>query len=166
MLPVTERELRESFINCSKGERAKIPLPSPLAGIDFAELDFLGWRDPKAPERGYVVADIDGRPVGLAMRAATKGAKNFTKSTMCSICLTPHTSSGVTLFTAALRGESGRNGNTVGNYMCSDLQCSRYVRGTLRTEAIVTMAETLDPAERIARLSERMAAFVARVEAG
>jgi hypothetical protein len=155
--PLTETQLRDSFINCSKGERARIALPRTVA---FEDLDFLGWRDPKAPDRGYLVTWLDGRPVGIALRAATRGAKSLTRSTMCSMCMTPHTSSGVTLFTAAV---AGRGGDSVGNYMCANLQCSRYLRGSLKSEAIVDMAETLDLASRVERLETRMAAFVARV---
>ena len=36
----------------------------------------------------------------------------------------------VRLFTAARSGESGRNGNTVGTYICADLACSLIIRIT------------------------------------
>jgi len=158
---LTEGQIRDSFVNCSKGERGRIALPGVLGDLAFEDLDFLGWRDPKAPDRGYLVTWLDGRPVGIAMRAAARGgAKSFTRSTMCSMCLTPHASSGVTLFTAAV---AGRGGNSVGNYMCANLQCSRYLRGALKSEAIVDMAETLDLATRVERLETRVAAFVGRV---
>ena len=163
MEPLTAAQLRDSFINCSKGERSKIAVP---ADVSFDGLDFLGWRDAKAPDRAYLVTWADGRPVGIAMRAASKGTRSLTRSTMCSMCLTAHTSSGVTLFTAPLRGESGRNGNTVGNYMCANLQCSRYVRGELKSDAIVPVVETVDLDTRVERLRTRVSAFVAKVSAG
>ena len=165
MRAITETDLRESFVNCSKGERSKLALPGPLAGVDFDNLDFLGWRDPKSPERAYIVAESDARLVGIVLRAASKSAKNLARSSMCSVCMTPHTSSGVALLSAPLAGAAGRKGDSAGVYMCADLQCSRYVRGTLRSEAIVSMAETIDVDTKIDRLRQRLDAFVTRIAA-
>jgi hypothetical protein len=163
---VTESELRDSFVNCSKGERAKLGLPGPLAAIDFDQLDFLGWRDPKAPERAYVVTETGSGTVGIVLRIASKSARNLTKSGMCSICMTVHASSGVALLSAPLAGAAGRNGNSAGVYMCADLQCSRYVRGELRSDAIVTMSETIDLDVKIERLRQRMDAFIHKIVTG
>jgi tRNA(Arg) A34 adenosine deaminase TadA len=82
---------------------------------------------------------------------------------MCSICLTVHASSGVTNFVAAKAGPAGRAGNSVGNYICADLQCSRYVRGTLKSEAATLMEESLDPAEKIHRLRVKLDGFTRSV---
>lgn len=165
MIPITEAELRASFVNCTQGERARIALPAPLATIDFERLDFLGWRDPKAPDRACLVARVDDRWVGLVLRAAAKSVKSLTKSTMCSLCMTLHASSGVALFSAPLAGPAGRNGNSVGTYICADLQCSLYVRGLRKSEAIARMNETIDQAERIERLRHQVGLFVDRVAA-
>jgi len=161
---VSEADLRESFVNCSKGDRARLALPGVLGDIDFEQLDFLGWRDPKAPERAYIVTETDTGLVGIVLRAAPKSARSLSRSSMCSVCLTPHASSGVALLSAPLAGASGRNGNSAGIYMCANLQCSRYVRGTLKSEAIMPMAETIDLAAKIERLHQRLAAFVARID--
>lgn len=166
MKAVTESELRDSFVNCSKGDRAKLALPGRLGAVDFDHLDFLGWRDPRAPERAYIVTETDAGLVGIVLRAASKSAKSLTRSSMCSVCMTPHASSGVALLSAPLAGASGRNGNSAGIYMCSNLQCSRYVRGSLKSEAIVTMAETIDIDAKIDRLRERLDAFVGKIAAG
>jgi FBP C-terminal treble-clef zinc-finger len=93
MIPITEAELRASLVNCTQGERSRIALPAALATIDFERLDFLGWRDPKAPDRACLVARADDRWVGIVLRAAAKSAKSLTKSTMCSLCMTLHASS-------------------------------------------------------------------------
>ena len=85
------------------------------------------------------------------------------RSSMCSICLTVHAASGVTHFVAAKAGAAGRAGNSVGNYICADLQCSRYVRGALRSEAATTMEESLDPAEKILRLRSKLEGFTRSV---
>jgi hypothetical protein len=51
----------------------------------------------------------------------------------------------------------------VGNYICTDLQCSRYVRGTLKSEAATRMEESLDPAEKIIRLRTKLEGFTRSV---
>jgi hypothetical protein len=55
MIPVTENEIRGSFINCSKGEAKRLNLPRDLDSRRWEDLDFLGWRDPMAHERAYLV---------------------------------------------------------------------------------------------------------------
>ncbi len=165
VLAISETALRDSFVNCSKGDRAKIALPGPIGGIDFEQLDFLGWRDPKAPERACIVTESDNGLIGIVLRPASKSAKSLSRSSMCSVCMTPHASSGVALLSAPLAGAAGRNGNSAGIYMCADLQCSRYVRGTLKSDAIISMSETIDLESRIERLRERLDAFISKIVA-
>ena len=57
MDPVTEREIRASFVNCTRGEVSRLSIP-PLDEVGWSELDFLGWVDPKAPQQAAVVAAI------------------------------------------------------------------------------------------------------------
>ena len=57
MQPLADNDIRASFINCSKGEARRIALPRNLSELPWEDLDFLGWRDPGAPDRGYVVAE-------------------------------------------------------------------------------------------------------------
>lgn len=167
MEALTEAEVRGSFVNCTKGEAERINLPGPLDEIFWEQLDFLGWRDPKADLRAYIVVPgTDGGrgPVGIVLRRPQKArAGSLLRSSMCSICLTVHASSGVTHFAAAKAGAAGRAGNSVGNYICSDLQCSRYVRGVLRSEAASTMEESLDPAEKVLRLRSKLEGFTRSV---
>jgi hypothetical protein len=58
--PLTEREIRAAFVNCSKGEAKRLNVPRDLATRPWDDLDFLGWRDPQAPERAYLVAQAGG----------------------------------------------------------------------------------------------------------
>lgn len=164
MRPISESEIRASFVNCSKGETQRLGLPRDLAELPWAELDFLGWRDPGAPERGYLVAERggDGRLVGVALRAASGAARGFTARSICTICKTTRTGGGVALLSARRAGESGRNGNTVGQYICSDLACPLYVRGK-KVSAGTLLDETLDQQSRIERLNRGLDAFLARV---
>lgn len=161
---LTEAEVRGCFVNCTKGEAERINLPGPLDEFYWEQLDFLGWRDPKAELRAYLVVPRASGPVGIVLRRPQqRGGRGLMRSSMCSICLTVHAASGVTHFVAAKAGAAGRAGNSVGNYICADLQCSRYVRGTLRSEAATAMEESLDPAEKILRLRARLEGFTRSV---
>jgi FBP C-terminal treble-clef zinc-finger len=162
---IDESRLRRSFVNCSKGEVARMNVP-PLADVAWDRLEFLGWRDPKAPDRGYLVTPWRGEFVGIALRAATRVRTGLARSSMCSLCLTVHAASGVTLFTAALAGSAGRNGNSAGTYICENLQCSRYVRGELKSAALIVPTETLDLATRLERLRLKAERFIEKILGG
>ncbi|TMR90555.1 FBP domain-containing protein [Nonomuraea basaltis] len=162
MKPITEHDVRASFVNCSKGEARRLGLPRNLSALPWPDLDFLGWRDPGAPERAYLVAERDGGLVGVALRPAQDVRRSFAKSTLCSVCVTPHAGTGVALFTAPRVGAAGRQGNTVGIYMCADLDCSLYVRGRKQTELGVRF-ESLTAAERIVRAVANLDGFLDRV---
>src|SRR5437870_2916290 len=110
MDPITEAAIRASFVNCSKGEATRFGLPRDFAELDWPELDFLGWRDPGAPERAYLVVERDGAHLGIALRAASGAARGFTARSMCSICMTTRTGGGVALMTARRTGAAGRQG--------------------------------------------------------
>lgn len=85
---------------------------------------------------------------------------------MCQVCLTAHASSGVTLLVAPLAGSRGREGNTVGIYLCADLACSLYVRGKRQPKLRAgRQEESLTVDERIARTTANLDAFVGRVTA-
>jgi hypothetical protein len=165
MRPITESEIRACFINCSKGEAQRMSLPRDFAELPWQDLDFLGWRDPGAPDRGYLVAERPGgRSVGIALRAPSGGGRGFTARSICSICKTTRTGGGVALISARRAGESGRNGNTVGQYICSDLACSLYVRGK-KISAGTLLDETLDLPARIARVEKGLDAFLSKITA-
>ena len=161
MHPLTEQQVRRSFINCSQGEAKSLTLPKDFASLDWSERQLLGWRDPKAPLRGYLVLGTEERPVGIAVRAADTRMSSRTTA-MCLLCQTTQSGDAVSLFTARRSGEAGRNGNTVGTYMCADLGCADRVR----TEIPPWLADR-DPAEvvaeRAAELRERVAGFVEAV---
>lgn len=165
MKPISERDIRTSFVNCSKGEATRLGLPRDFADLPWDDLDYLGWRDPGAPERGYLVAERDGRLVGIALRAAAGAGRGFTARSICTLCKTMRTGGGVALMSARRVGEAGRNGNTVGEYICADLACSLYVRGR-KVSAGDTLDETLDQEAKIARLGAGLDAFLAKVMSG
>jgi len=166
---LTETEIRDSFVNCSKGEAGRIRLPTGFAdgAVPWDDLDFVGWTDPGAPLRALLVVPGDDGPTGLVLRRPEARRVSAMRSSMCSVCLTDHASSGVALFVAPVAGEAGRRGNTVGEYLCADLACSLYLRGKrqpkLRT---VRREETLTLDERIDRAMTKLSGFVDRVVAG
>jgi hypothetical protein len=162
MKPLTESDIRSSFVNCSKGEAQRLKLPVGLDELPWLDLDFLGWRDPGAPERAYLVAEHGGRVAGVALRAASAGARGFTARSICSLCLTTRTAGGVVLMTARRSGAAGRGGNSVGQYLCSDLACSLYIRGRKQSVGGV-VRETLSRDEKIARTLANLDAFLATI---
>ncbi|MEU1544419.1 FBP domain-containing protein [Nocardia sp. NPDC005745] len=162
MEPVTERDIRASFVNCSKGDAKRLPVPRDLDERPWADLDFLGWSDPSFPGRGYLVVPQDERLVGVALRYATGGTG---RAQMCSICLTTHTGGGVALMTAHKAGESGRRGNSVGTYMCTDLACSLYARNKKRPALGSRYREDLTPEEKVERVRDNLNTFLAKLYA-
>ena len=163
MHALTERQLRRSFVNASRGETAGLTLPKDFDAVDWAELDLLGWRDAKAPLRGYLVLEVDGEPVGIALRAAESRMSSRTAA-MCLLCQTAQSGDAVSLFTAKRAGAAGRNGDTVGTYVCADLDCAHQVR------AVPPSAQHLDDElqalavqEQVEGLHRRLRAFTADV---
>jgi FBP C-terminal treble-clef zinc-finger len=157
---VTQREIRGSFVNCSKGEATRMFVPHDLPDRPWADLDYLGWRDPQSPARGYLVAEVAGELRGIVLRAP-RAAVGAARKSMCSLCITTR-SGGVALMVAPRAGKAGQQGNTVGTWICSDLQCSLYVRGKRHTGG-PGVAETLSVEARIGRLHQNLAGFVGRV---
>lgn len=160
MRPLTQREIRASFVNSTKGEATRMYVPHDLDSRPWDELEYLGWRDPQSPARGYLVADLHGRLHGIALRApqSTVGAA---RKSMCSLCISMR-SGGVSLMVAPRAGSRGQHGNTVGTYICSDLQCSLSIRGKRPVDGANT-PETLGVEDRAARLLTHLEDFVRRV---
>jgi hypothetical protein len=156
MEPMSEAAVRRSMVNCSRGEASRVNLPKDFPTLAWAELAALGWRDPKAPLRGYLVTRRGNTPFGLSLRAAesTMSGRN---AAMCLLCHTVHTADLVSLFTASRLGEAGRNGNRVGTYICADLACSRHIR-----EGVKPTRDRPDPSAEIA---DRLAVFSTRLDA-
>ena len=162
MRPITESEIRASFVNCTKGEAKRLSVPRNLDTVRFDELDFLGWQDGAAPERAYLVADHDATLTGIALRRASGGSGRM-RRTMCSLCLTTHTTGGVALMTARRPGKRGQQGDSVGIYLCSDLACSLYLRGRKEVWAAGRFEESMTVEEKVARLTANLTGFLTRL---
>jgi hypothetical protein len=162
MEPLGETEIRSSFVNCSKGEARRLNLPKGLAELPWDALDFLGWRDPGAPDRSYLVVEREGVPVGVTLRVPNV-RRSLTRTNVCSLCITAHAGSGVALLTARRAGAAGRQGNSVGTYMCADLACSLYLRGLKKSPLVSRPEESLTLEEQIARIRANVDRFLGQV---
>lgn len=160
MKPLTEPDIRASFVNCTQGEAKRLAVPKDLDTTSWDDLDFFGWRDPAAPQRAYLVAESAGRLVGVVLRVAPHNGP--ARRSMCSLCLTTHPGGGVSLMTARKAGRKGQQGNSVGTYICADLACSLYMRGK-KTSTARRIDETITLAEQIDRTTANLTGFLHRI---
>lgn len=160
MQPLSAEEIRRSFVNSSKSLVKAMTLPRGFTELPWDSLDYLGWRDPKAPNRAYLVVRRDSEVIGVALNTQATG-KPRRGTGLCDLCNTAHQVTDVALFAARRAGSAGRDGNTVGLYICADLGCSLYLRGLRELE--VPQGETASPELRAERLSARVEGFVNRV---
>ncbi|HEY9564918.1 MAG TPA: FBP domain-containing protein [Nocardioides sp.] len=164
MEPLTEPEIRASFVNCTKGEAKRAGLPD-LDEVPWQDLDFLGWADPSGSNRAYLVLRrVDG-PVGLLLRQSSPSDRTVRRTKLCQVCVTQHSGDAVCLAVAPKTGAAGKKGDSTGLYMCRDLACSLYARGK-RVPSAATIRETLTLEARVERVREQLDVFVNRVLAG
>jgi hypothetical protein len=161
VLPLTEREIRESFVNASRKEVSDLTLPPSFDETVWDDLDYLGWRDPKMARRSYIVVPVDGVPVGVVLRQAEASPRRRAQCTWCQDVTLPND---VVLYTAKRAGASGRNGNTVGTLICDEFQCSKNVRRIL-PPAFLGFDVDAAREERIVTLRVRAERFAAEVSA-
>ena len=161
MRPLTEEDIRETFVNAGPDELRLVELPLDFVLSDWDHLDFYAWRDPRIRGRGYLIAEVEGEPTGIVLRAA-EGTPRV-RSAMCNLCHTMQPADQVALFTARKAGTAGSHGDSVGTYLCRDLSCHENVR----------LAAPLAPSElrasvdrKIDSTRRRTEAFVERVRAG
>jgi hypothetical protein len=151
MKALTESDIRGSFVNAGPGEAHGMPLPG-LHEMYWDQREYLGWRDPGAPQRG--------RAIGIVLRAAE--ARLQVGSAICSLCNTPQPAGQVTMFSAVRAGDAGRRGDSVGTYICADLACSLLIRIAPPQYDMQPSPEEI-VAMRAAGLQSRLDAFVGRV---
>ncbi|WP_460775851.1 FBP domain-containing protein [Microbacterium sp. GXF7504] len=123
MRPLTEHELKACLVNVDEVEREQVGLPHDWLILDWDHLDFLAWRDPHLRGRGYLVIERDGRPTGIALRAADGTSR--ARAAVCNVCHTMRPGDHVTLFTARVPAPAEKS---IGTYLCSDLTCHENVR--------------------------------------
>ncbi|MBA8815355.1 hypothetical protein FHX48_000407 [Microbacterium halimionae] len=160
MRPLTEEELRASFVNAEDDDLRLLSVPLDFPLTEWDHLDFFAWRDPRTRGRAYVVAERDGMPTGVIMRAAEGNSQ--ARNAMCNVCHTMQPGNQVALFTARRAKAADDEGGSVGTYICRDLSCHENVR----------LALPLAPSEirgsvdlKIDGTKRRLQAFVDRVAA-
>src|SRR5215204_717420 len=114
MRHLTEDDIRGAFANATDDELRLLTLPPDFLLIDWDHLDFLSWRDPRTRGRGYLIAEIDGRPMGIVLRAADGTSR--ASSALCNLCHTMQPADQVSLFSARKAGEAGEHGDSIGTY--------------------------------------------------
>lgn len=160
MQPLTESDIRSSLVNCSAEDAHNLTLPPWFHDAPWDDLDYLGWIDPRAERRAYIIAD--GGLVGIRLRVPHQPAA-ARRTTMCALCLTTRPGGGVSLMTAPRAGGSAAQLNTIGTYICNDLACSLYIRGMRSPGRGIPARETIDVRSSVHRLRDNLAAFLSRV---
>jgi hypothetical protein len=151
MNPLTEQQIRTSFVNCSRREAAQLTLPTDLADLRWDYLDYLGWIDRRAPLRAYVVLTVEETLVGVTLRSPEAAARR--RRAMCVWCEDVNATNDASMYVARRSGAAGRKGDTIGTLICTNFECSRNVR---RTPTIVEAG--LDPAGLVQRRIEGLRA--------
>jgi len=162
MRPITPEALRASFLNISVRERKSIVLPPDFDSLSWDNLDYLGWHDPKLPQVGYVVVELDGEPTGILVRQAERTPR---ARAQCSWCEDVQLPNPVVFFSVKRAGDAGRKGDTVGILACAGFECSANVRK--RPEmAYLGFDIDAERRRRIDALREHVTAFVRNVRDG
>ncbi len=159
MFSLDEKTIRESFVNATRKELTDLTLPSDFDALDWAKLDYFGWRDRRMSRRAYLVAPVDGRPVGVLLRQAEAAPRQRAQCTWCQDVQLPND---VAFYSAKRAGNAGRNGNTLGTLICANFECSANVR---KAPPMAYIGFDVEAARelRIVTLRERAAAFAADV---
>ncbi len=165
MVPVSKPEIQRALVNVTKSERAALGVSADFADVDWAGIDFHGWRDPKFPQRGYLVHQRQDTLVAVAVSTSGGGLAPGRKA-MCGICHAVDNSSAVALFTARRAGPAGRAGNTVGTYICAGLDCSAQLREPTNKVGRSRLDTERDIDEVAAQMLVRVDAFLDAVRAG
>ena len=150
MRPVTEQQIRGSFINATAVELEQLPMPG-LHEVLWEDRESLGWRDTRAARRGYITYWRGDEVVSIVVTAAASGLRPGI-SAMCSLCHSTQPSTQVRMFSARFAGDRGDRGSSMGTYLCESLSCSYVIR---RGPAYFTT-----PAE----LERRGAAMISRLD--
>jgi hypothetical protein len=159
MIPLTHTTVTALFVNASRKELADITLPDGFDEINWDELDYVGWRDPKLSRRAYIIVPVDGELVGIVLKQSEASPRRRAQCTWCQDVKLPND---VVFYSAKRVGAAGRNGNTLGTLICDEFQCSRNVRKPVPPAYLDYDVEAARH-QRIGTLRERAAGFAADV---
>ena len=168
MMPISEQRIREGLVNAGPEVAAEMTMPG-LHEMLWEDRDFLGWRDPRAPQRGYIsywrtppaFAGTGTADVVTILLRAPSGTPRADRLGICALCGTQQPARVVRLFTAPKAGPAGERGSSVGTYLCDDLSCSLTIRSA-RPHDLESDFD-LATSRRIGRLRRKLDGFVGHV---
>ncbi|WP_025134314.1 FBP domain-containing protein [Leucobacter sp. PH1c] len=160
MPPHTLSALRTTLGNIDAATRRTVRMPRTPARPAWPDRDYLGWRDPSAPQRGYLFTEHAG-PLRGIMLTTTRARAGAGRAVMCELCRIPRRFEQVSLFVAPT-GLAERRMSTLGTYLCVDLDCNARVNALRPLTPLDPPAEAL-VAGRRAELAERAARFIDEV---
>ena len=152
--------LRSALGNVDAATRRTVRMPRRPLRPPLGERDYLGWRDPSAPQRGYLFIERAGTPTGI-MLTTTRTRMTQGRAVMCEFCRLPRRFEQVALFTAPTTPRRGAQ-STIGTYLCVDLDCNARVNRLQPLTPLDPPAEEL-VATRREQLAERSTAFITEV---
>ncbi len=154
------RELRLALGNVDGATRRAVHAPRVLTRVPWEELDYLGWRDPGAQQRGYLFVERQGELRGI-MLLNTKTRPSAARAVMCAFCRMPRRFGQAVLFSSPTH-TSKKNSSTRGSYICSDLDCNLRINSLRPTSPLDPPAAELVTRHR-ELLAEAVERFVASV---
>lgn len=160
MQPYTLTALRDALGNVDAATRKTARMPRLRFTPAVEERDYLGWRDPSAPQRGYIFVDGANGPEGI-MLTKTRTRNSAQRAVMCEFCRLPRRFEQVALFSAPI-SQLQRDQSTLGTYLCVDLDCNARVNALRPVTPLDPPAEELVAARR-EQLALRSRAFVTDV---
>jgi len=159
MLPVSENDIRASFVNATRKELGDLALPAGFTELNWDRLDYLGWRDPKYAKRAWIVAPVADALIGVVLRQADADPRRRAQCSWCEDVTLPND---VVLYAARRAGSAGRKGDSLGTLVCMNFECSSNVR---KLPPVAYLGFDVEAArlERIEVLRTRVAAFATAV---
>lgn len=162
MRPLTRAEVRAAIVNLDPAQK-KVHLPTWFDEVHWRRIDYLGWRDLRAPMRVYLVADVDDEAFGVMLQQNPNQAVLGSRAVMCDLCRFTRRFNEVSLFTAQRPSKDKRQRlSKLGLHVCTDLDCSVNVHSKPIVGPLDPPAEeTIE--RRRQGLRERTAAFLRSV---
>lgn len=159
----TQQQIIDAVRGATKSEVKRISFPQDFDTVDFAKLEFLGWRDKKIPRRAYVAVPTGG-PDGqeLVTILLTQADAKPRAKAMCTWCRDVNITSQAVLFTVRRGGSAGRKGDTIGMLICEDFACAANARKLPPAFHKGTDVNQIRQ-QNLADLRRRVAAFVTEV---
>ncbi|WP_446429635.1 FBP domain-containing protein [Leucobacter sp. 1207-22] len=160
MLPYPLSTFRAALGNVDDATRRTVRLPRHPLKPSSQLRDYYGWRDPSAPQRGYLFTEQTGALTGI-MLTTTRTHTAAGRAVMCEFCRIPRRFEQVALFTASTATHQ-RSQSGLGTYLCVDLDCNARVNALQPLTPLDPPAEALVTEHRAA-LARRSAAFITSV---